>query len=362
MTLKEVARRAGVSISTVSRIINSPGFASKEVQDRVWAIIRETGYVPNQSARELKQKQGSAAAAYSYTLTCILGRTRSPEDNPFFAQVARAAEQQALRLGYSISLSYSIFDMESEELQSRVKQAKADGAIVLGRFSSEAMRFLEQHYKNMVYVGRNVIDLPCDQVICDGYEATQTALRCLIDRGHRRIGYLGETENEVRCQAFLDAVARYGLDSDESLICECPQSGAGGYEGAGKLLKESNPLPTAVFCAADVSAVAAIRRFSEAGVKIPQQLSVISMDNIELSQYVSPMLTTVEMPIVEMGSVAVQTLIQRISRMHRLPMKIYLPSRLMVRESVVKAPDCSALIPETGGAPQGNPAAIGRPD
>jgi DNA-binding LacI/PurR family transcriptional regulator len=359
MTLKEVARLAGVSVSTVSRIINSPGFASKEVQDRVWSVIRETGYVPNQSARELKQKKGSAAAHF-YTLTCILGRTRSPEDNPFFAQVARAAEQQALRLGYSISLSYSVVDLESHELQSRVEQTKTDGAIVLGRFSSEAMRFLEQHYKNMVYVGRNVIDLPCDQVICDGYEATCTALRCLIDHGHRRIGYIGETENEIRCQAFLDTVTRCGLDNDEALICECPQSGAGGYEGAGKLLEQADPLPTAVFCAADVSAVAAIRRFSEAGIKIPQQLSVISMDNIELSQYVSPMLTTVEMPIEEMGNIAVQTLIQRMNRMHRLPMKIYLPNRLMVRESVVTPPAVPAPIPKTDGAPRENPAATGQ--
>lgn len=341
MTLKEIAKRAGVSVSTVSRIINSPddSFARKEVRDKVWAIIRETGYVPNQTARELKRKQSSAAPARSCTLTFILGRTRNPDDNPFFAQVARAAEQQALQLGYSVSLSYSVFDIENRELLSRVEAAGTDGAIVLGRFCSEAMEFLEQHYKKMVYVGRNVITAPCDQVICDGYEATQTALRYLIHCGHRRIGYIGETENEIRYQAFLDAVNRYRLDADPNLVIECPQSGAGGYEGAGRLIKRADPPPTAVFCAADVAAIAAIRRFSEAGIQVPRQLSVISMDNIELSQYVSPTLTTVEMPIVEMGNVAVQTLINRINKLHRLPMKIYLPNRLMIRESVVNASD-----------------------
>ncbi|HWQ78067.1 MAG TPA: LacI family DNA-binding transcriptional regulator, partial [Anaerovoracaceae bacterium] len=338
MTLKEIAALAGVSISTVSRIINSPddSFARKEVRDRVWAIIKETGYVPNQSARELKLKQNSSASVSSYTLTCLLGRTKTLDDNPFFAQVARAVEQQALNLGCSVSHLYSIFDIHNNADQNF---PKTDGAVVLGRFSSEAMNFIEKHYRNKVYVGRNVMDCDWDQVICDGYDATKIALEHLIFNGHKRIGYIGESVNEVRYQAFSDMVVKHGLDQDANLVCRCQQNGDGGYMGADKMIKQATPLPTAVFCATDIAAIAAIRRFSEAGIRIPNQLSVISMDNIELSAYVSPMLTTVETPIVELGNVAVQTLIDRINKRHRLPMKIFLPNKLMVRESVAK---CSA--------------------
>lgn len=201
------------------------------------------------------------------------------------------------------------------------------------------MNFIEKHYRNKVYVGRNVMDCDWDQVICDGYDATKIALEHLIFNGHKRIGYIGESVNEVRYQAFSDMVVKHGLDQDANLVCRCQQNGDGGYMGADKMIKQATPLPTAVFCATDIAAIAAIRRFSEAGIRIPNQLSVISMDNIELSAYVSPMLTTVETPIVELGNVAVQTLIDRINKRHRLPMKIFLPNKLMVRESVAK---CSA--------------------
>ncbi|HWQ76993.1 MAG TPA: LacI family DNA-binding transcriptional regulator [Syntrophomonas sp.] len=340
MTLKEIAAQAGVSISTVSRIINSPddSFARKEVRDKVWAIIRETGYVPNQSARELKLKHKRPASQPSCTLTCILGRTKTMDDNPFFAQVARAAEQHALNLDCCVSQSYSIFDLHDGNPLSRIKVPKTDGAIVLGRFNVQAMSFIEKHYRNTVYVGRNVLGCNWDQVVCDGYEATKIALEYLISLGHKRIGYIGESTNEIRYQAFLDMISKHGLDHDANLICRCPQNSAGGYQGAEQLIKKAIPLPTAVFCATDISAIAAIRRFSEEGIKIPQQLSVISMDNIELSAYVSPMLTTVGMPILELGSIAVQTLVDRINKRHRLPMKIFLPNKLMIRESVAKCP------------------------
>ena len=134
MLLKEIAARAGVSVSTVSRIINSPddSFGRKEVREKVWAIIRETGYVPNQTARELKLKQNKTASLRSCAITCILGRIRNLDDNPFFAQVERAVEQQALNLGYTVSFSYSVLDIGDCDLLSRVESVKAEGAVVLG--------------------------------------------------------------------------------------------------------------------------------------------------------------------------------------------------------------------------------------
>jgi len=338
MTLKEIAKRANVSVSTVSRIINSPdgNFARKEIRDKVWEIIRETEYVPNQSAIELKLNKTKKDFRKPITFACILGRTKNLDDNPFFAQVARAVEQKALSLGYAVSLSYSVLDLANLELLKKIESVKTDGAVVIGRFDMSTIQFLKNHYKNIVYVGRNVIDTELDQIICDGYEATREALNYLIRFGHRRIGYIGETVNEIRYKAYLNVVNEEKLDSDGNLVCACSQNGVGGYQGADALLRKTKPLPTAVFCATDVAAIAAIRRFTEAGIKIPEDISVVGMDDIELAGYISPMLTTVGMPKSELGNIAVQTLVSRINKNHKLPMKIFLPFKLAIRESVAK--------------------------
>jgi len=336
MTLKQIAAMAGVSISTVSRILNSPdnSFASKEVRDRVWGVVKEIGYVPNQNARELKLGQSTSKRTAPPSISCILGRTKQLDDDPFFAQISRAIEQQALDLGYAMHLSYSLFDIKTDALLDQIESSHTDGAIILGRFSNDSMNFLKQHYKNLVYVGRNVIAASCDQVICDGYEATQIAIKYLIANGHKRIGYIGETTNEVRYEAYCDILREYGLECSENWVSNCPQNGSGGYQGAEQLLAKASPLPTAVFCSNDIVAIAALRRFTEEKIKVPEQLSIISMDNIELSGYVSPMLTTVGMPIVEMGNWAVQLLIDRINKRRKLPAKVLLPNKLIIRESV----------------------------
>jgi DNA-binding LacI/PurR family transcriptional regulator len=351
-------------------VINTPddSFARKEVRERVWAAIRETGYVPNQTARELKLRQAAAGAdASTGQIACVLGRAAHLEENPFFAQLARAIEQQALQMGYSVTHSFSIYDgvdgdgMSQQlgngaqptqsgvrpdgnlaQLATHLKRLPAgplDGIILLGKVTDEVVRLIEKHCKNVLYVGRNVLGCGWDQVICDGYEATRIAMEYLVSCGHRRIGYLGETKNEVRYQAYLDVMGKICGDRpsmETSWVVSCRHDGESGYRAAGRLLEGADPSPTAVFCAADAVAIAAMRRFGEAGVRVPGRISVIGMDNIELSAYVSPMLTTVGMPTVEMGNMAVKTLLDRITKQHRLPMKIFLPNRLLVRESVGK--------------------------
>lgn len=337
MTLKEIAAKAGVSISTVSRIINSPdnSFARKEVRDRVWAVVKETGYIPNQSARELKTGCSLGQHTASGSLVCIFDHTKTLDDHPFIVQLGRIIEQQALERKYPIRLSYYFFDIKPTERLEKIKAVKADGAIVIGSFNAAAYEFIERHYKNVVYIGRMHISASWDQVICDGYEAAQIALEHLVSFGHRRIGYIGETTDALWYRAYLDILKKYDLTYDKRLVVNSPQNSIGGYEGADTLIKSNVTLPTAIFFAADISAIAALRRFREAKVKVPKDVSIVSMDNIEMSSYVSPMLTTIDMPLFEIGSTAVQTLIGRIQKQHRLPQKIYLPSKLIIRESVL---------------------------
>lgn len=336
MTMKDIAALAGVSVSTVSRVINSVdnSFGSEEVRNRVWEAIRQTGYVPDTVARSLRKKTGKASKPISKTLTLVFGRSKEPSDNPFFSQVARAAEQQALQLGYVVTSTYSIFDIHDQHTLRNVTNNLVAGAIVLGRFDSATRKFFERHYKkNIVYVGLNAVEAEWDQVICDGYDIAQTVMKYLFQLGHVQIGYIGETLKEVRYLGYKEILEQNKLEPNSAHICDSPQTGAGGYAGANKLLTNGATLPSAVFCANDICAIGAMRRFTEAGLRIPEDLTVVSIDNVELAQYVSPMLTTVDVPKFELGSEAVKLLVDRLEKGHRLPIKMVLPHNLLIRES-----------------------------
>ncbi|PYG84860.1 LacI family transcriptional regulator [Ruminiclostridium sufflavum DSM 19573] len=330
MTIKQIAEIAGVSASTVSRIINSPdnSFASKEVRDRVWAVIREYEYVPNQNAKSLKQ--ANAAKHKRNSIVCVLGRVKNISENPFFEQITRAVEQ------HSLSVEVVVSNILTSNYDSSFLDDKGNfgNAIVIGRINESQIKAIEQRYKNVVYVGRNPLDTAFDQVICDGREATEKAMTLLLKNGHKHIAYFGETTNEVRFQAYAEAMKKISARQEQLCAINVPHTVEGGYSAAEQLLKKWKTLPTAVFCASDSIAIAAMRRFRESRIKIPEDLSVIGMDNIELSAYVSPMLTTVEMPAVEMGTIAVNILLDRINKGHKLPVKIILPSKLIERESV----------------------------
>lgn len=337
MTLKEIAAMAGVSVSTVSRVLNCPEntFASEPVRERIWQIVRETGYVPNAVARSLKIGSQNGGLVLSHTIMCFLGRSQAPSDNPFFVQVVRSVEQHALQMGYTVSCTYSNFDIHDYHSFSNITNISADGAIVVGRFGRDTRRFFEEHYKNsVVYTGLNSIDTGWDQVICDGYQIAKDVMNHLINLGHRKIAYIGEVNNEIRYVGYKDALALAGMEWNKSYVQSFTQNGSGGYGGAKKLIEDNTELPSAVFCANDSMAVATIRCFLEHGLNVPGDISVISVDNIELAQYVSPMLTTIDVPKEELGHQAVRMLIDRVNKGHHLPMKLVLPHKLIVRESV----------------------------
>ena len=189
-------------------------------------------------------------------------------------------------------------------------------------------------YKNIVYVGRNIISAKWDQIICDGYECTKTAIKHLIELGHQQIAYIGETANEIRYQGYIASLKENGLEFAQNRVVNCRQNSVGGYQGAQQLILSATSLPTAVFCANDTVAIGALKSFTEAKIKVPDQISIISIDNIQMSGYVTPMLSTIEVPIAEMGTLAVSTLIGRLKKAHKLPIKIFLPCRLIQRDSV----------------------------
>lgn len=338
MTLKEIAALAGVSASTVSRVINYPDSktASKEVKNRIWQIIRENDYIPNLSARNLKLRNFNTHNIETPKgIGCILARTHTSD--PFFSKIVRGIEKEALRSGYVLKYIYSYQDIQNPDICHLIQQTKVEGIALLGRPDSKTCSYLKANYNKITYTGLNNIEPEFDQIICNAHLASKTAVAYLAELGHVHIAYLGERKNEIRYRGYKDAMFQLALPLNKSLIMDTPLSSEGGYLAAKKLLSSTDDV-TALFCANDLTAIGAIKAAAELGIRIPEELSVIGIDDIETCQYTTPMLTTIHIPMDELGIMTAKILIDRIETGKRIPMKIELPFQLIKRESCAPAP------------------------
>ena len=334
MTLREIAAEAGVSISTVSRVINKSGKcpASQEVQDRIWEIVRRTGYTPNSSARQLKMGGPQAGSRPSRSIACLFARICDKETDSFFTPLMRSIEKEAFRYNYTLKYTFTAFDINHPGTFRLISDNHVDGVAVLGRCDKQLLKFLKQYFPCVAYAGLNNLDAKYDQVICDGREIGITAMNHLIQLGHSRIAYVGETENEDRYRGYCAALSASRIPFCKDLVANVSLSSEGGYRGARALLKK-NCGATAFFCPNDATAIGVMRAVQEQGMLIPGHVSLISIDDIDMAQYLTPRLTTVHIPVDEMGQMTAKILIDRIEGGHTLPMKIHLPYYIANRES-----------------------------
>ncbi|MCX7657047.1 MAG: LacI family transcriptional regulator [Oscillospiraceae bacterium] len=328
MTLKEIAKLAGVSASTVSRIINSPdgSFARQEVRDKVWETVRKTGYIPNQNARALKCKIANHHEK-SAKIDFIFGNNSNIIENNFFEKISRAAEKQAIKLENRILHSYIFANKDFSSL-------KADGAIAFGFFKENELKILKKNYKNVVYIGFKAFSLECDQIVCDIYESVRKALLCLIEKGHKKIAYIGASYEKESAKAYTETIKNYCLPYEKQIICSESCSIEDGFNAVKLLIDSKEKMPTAFFCTSDQIAAGAIKCLKKAKINVPEDISVIGTGNTELSVQISPMLSTINFPTDEIGSIALNTLLDKINKCRMVPIKIFIPSQLIIRESV----------------------------
>ena len=243
--------------------------------------------------------------------------------------MARSIEKEAFRHGYILKYSFSAFDIRHPGTFRLIEDNQADGVAVLGRCDKELLKFLKQHFKYVVYAGLNSLDAKYDQIICDGGQAAFTAVNRLIELKHRKIAYI---DKEERYGGYCRALKEAGIPVLKGYISNVKLSSEGGYHGA-NVLFDRDCDATAWFCSNDMTAIGAMRAVKEHGLRIPDDISIISIDDIDTAQYLTPMLTTIHIPIEEMGKMAAKTLIDRIEGGHTLPMKIHFPFYIAGRES-----------------------------
>lgn len=334
MTLKEIAKEAGVSVSTVSRVVNknSPGAASKEVQDKIWEIVRRTGYTPNPTARTLKMGDAVITPAASRSIACLFARTSDTVTDLFFSSLARSIEQEAFKRNYVLKYSFSSFDINHPNTFRLITDNHVDGVVILGRCDKPLLSMLKKYFNYVAYTGLNKLDAKYDQIICDGHQAAVAATEHLLDLGHKKIAYIGETQEENRYTGYCTALNKHHLPHKREYVVNVPLSSEGGYQGAKRLLAAGCDA-TAYFCSNDITAIGAMKAIKEAGLSIPKDISLISIDDIDTAGYLTPMLTTVHIPVEEMGQMTAKILIDRIEGGHRLPIKMDLPFYIAMRDS-----------------------------
>lgn len=328
MTIKDVARQAGVSVSTVSRVVNKGDkkSASPETRRKIWDAVNALGYTPNLHARQLKAGQ-STFSTVTKEIACVYGRTGDSLINPFFSALMQAVEKAAYDKGYFLRFSSSIAPAEYDQ-----KANTANSVIILGKTDTQTLKKLQSSYRHILYTGLQDLPLDIDQVISSGYQAAEKAVQHLLDLGHKKICYIGETTNEQRYQAYQNTMANAGLNVSRQNTASTDFTPGKGYEAVHRLLEQNTDF-TAIFCSNDALAIGALKALKDRRMKVPEDVSLISIDDIETVRYLTPMLTTVRIPIQEMGAMAVKILIDRIEGGHQSPVKVNLPNTVICRDS-----------------------------
>lgn len=333
MTLKEVAELAGVSASTVSRVLNDKNSkaAGKEVREKIWKIVRETGFVPNSHAQNLRKKCcKKTAERQKHYYACIYAR--SPNKDMFFSELSNAIEYEAYKSDYILKYTFSAEELEQNSFADAISSNEISGIVVLGRFNKERINEVAEKQKNVVYVGLNFSTIKHDTVFCDGFLAGCKAMETLFEYGHTEIAYIGEVNKENRYQGYCKELKEHHIELDLQRVVATKQGLEGGRQAVNDLLQRNTQF-TAIFCANDATAMGAIKTLLEHKIRVPEDVSVISIDDVEMARYFTPMLTTVHIPIVELGRQAAKTMIDRIEKGHTLPIKMELPFSLSRRDS-----------------------------
>jgi DNA-binding LacI/PurR family transcriptional regulator len=335
-TIKDVAIRAGVSPSTVSRVISNHPRISEKTKRQVRLAMEELGYHPNALARSLVKKSSEAIGVL------IPSTTEEFFMNPFFPEVLRGISDVARREGFDLLLSTSDSGKEDvKSLQRMIHGKRVDGVLLLSsRMQDPLIRMLQDSPFPATLLGRPEDGFAISCVNNDNIDACYRATRHLIDLGHRRIGFLCGDEallvTKDRLQGYQRALEEAGLEVDPKLIYSSQFMEQGGYVGMMRLLALPDR-PTAIVASDDVLAFGAMRAAGELGYQIPEDIAVVGFNNVRLAEMSNPSLTSMDVHIYELGTAVAELLIEQMRKQDAQAKTVIVPSELVIRHS------CGAL-------------------
>ncbi len=339
-TMKDVAHKAGVSIATVSRVINDTGFVSQELKNQVHEAMTTLNYRPSHVARSLRRQQTQTIAVMVPQL-----------DQPFFSTLTFAIQQRLFADDY---YTFTCSTVESEEEEAAYVEMllgqSVDGVVVAPTgHSADTIRRLQQANVPVVLVDRDLPELSAiDRVLFDNYTGGHLGAKHLVELGHEHITILAGLDHshtiKQRIEGITAALGRHGIQPNIVTGENDLHQFEVGYQRALDILS-AQPRPTAIFALTDIAAVGTIHAAHELGLNVPGDLSLIGFDNIPLAQYSLPALTTIAQPIRDMGEQTAELLLRRLESPDRDPVTITCGARLIVRGST--QPPTSAYEPSS---------------
>ncbi|MFW6287851.1 MAG: LacI family DNA-binding transcriptional regulator [bacterium] len=333
----DIAKLAGVSIATVSKVINDRHDVSEETKKRIRKIMQENNYVPNSVARSLTtNKSQSIGIIFNY------GHEEGLH-NMFFQEIIFGMERILGKAGFD----YVYFsdqkwhdDYEYDYL-GKCKNRMVDGAILLGIHKDENMSRLLDSDIPVVLIDLDFYNENSSYVMCDHRGGAVKAVNYLCKLGHTKLGVLGPTDINpaiIRLDGFRQAVEEKGLNYNKEWVIETSFDEDSGYQGMKRVLSMKDK-PTAIFCQSDVIAIGAIKAIKESGLNVPDDFSLIGFDDIEVCKYITPSLTTISQKTYKLGEKAAELLLNMVNDSEKEYAPIVLPTELIERESCKRIHD-----------------------
>ncbi len=308
-TIRDVARAAGVSVATVSHVINGTRPVAPETAERVRRAMEALDYRPNAVAQSLRTRK-----------THVIGAVVSDITNPFFATLVRGAEDAAIEAGYSLIVCNSDESPEKEDRYVRLlRRRQMDGFLIspVGDGSNKAIQELPQWKIPFVFIDRRAKGIEADAVLSDNVGGAYQATKHLIERGHRRIGIIlgieGATTTEERLAGYRKALSEKGIPFADELITYGGYRVEGGRKMTERLLSLPEP-PTAIFSTNNLMTVGVLRELFNQRMTIPQDMAVIGFDDLEWAELVQPPFTVMIQHPYEIGRKAMELLLERIAK------------------------------------------------
>ena len=334
VTMKDVAKAAGVTTAAVSYAISGKRPISDETRKRVEAAIKELGYTPNMAARTLSSA-GRSSKLIGVVVPQTEGGGRLMFQNQFYAEILGSIELCARQAGYHVLISAT--DANDGYL-TLAAERNLDGIIVIGMYPDEFYQQMKRSRIPIVLIDSSCNDHYYHNVRIDDAYGSYLATKYVLERGHRDIAFFcGRIKDngvmKKRLAGYRDALGEYSVEFRDALVFEGDIDYKDGIESANRLM-DTQVNATAVVAAADILAIGAAKAFYERGVRVPDDISLMGFDDLEISQYLTPGLTTVRQQISLKGEKAVELLIRSINEPELTKQELILPVSLVERESV----------------------------
>jgi LacI family transcriptional regulator len=335
VTIRDVAEHAGVSIATVSHVINKTRTVSEELQQRVQQVMDELGYRPNAIARGLRTSK-----------TQTIGLIVPNNANPFYAEIAHGVEVVCFSAGYSVVLCNSDRDIEKEITYSELLLNKrADGIIFAGAWVGDQLDHIRGIVEGgipVVAVDRFLPGIMADSVVANNIDGGRLATRHLVSLGHSKIacirGFPENTPNAERVKGYLEILSESGIEIVDDYVRKADFQVEGGYQAAKELL-DSSDRPTSIFACNDLMAIGAMRGALDLNLQVPEDISIVGFDNLPLTRFLEIPLTTIDHKMLELGSVSANLLLDRMNNPDSDPVREVIDVDLIVRSSTATKRD-----------------------